>query len=84
MLGEIRKGKVTDENQTAFYVQVDGVTFELKKIEVTQDEPIHLGAASNLSTSSSLKAVGNLRSLFGESIFINGSRSIISCLKSHW
>ena len=43
MLGEIRKGKVTDENQTAFYVQVDGVTFELKKIEVTQDEPIHLG-----------------------------------------
>ena len=42
MLGEIRKGKVTDENQTAFYVQVDGVTFELKKIEVTQDEPILL------------------------------------------
>ena len=43
MLGEIRKGKVIDENQSAFYVQVDGVTFELKKIEVTQDEPIHLG-----------------------------------------
>ena len=42
MLGEIRKGKVIDENQSAFYVQVDGVTFELKKIEVTQDEPIHI------------------------------------------
>ena len=27
MLGEIRKGKVIDENQSAFYVQVDGVTF---------------------------------------------------------
>ena len=43
MLGEITKGKVTDENEEAYYVQVDGVTFELKKIEVTQDEPIKLG-----------------------------------------
>lgn len=43
MLGEITKGKVTDENSDAFYVQVKGLTFELKRLEVTQDEPIHLG-----------------------------------------
>lgn len=43
MLGEITKGKVTDENEEAYYVQVDGVTFELKRIEVTQDDPIKLG-----------------------------------------
>lgn len=43
MLGEIQKGKVTDENQEAFYVQVKGITFELKKIEITQDDPIKVG-----------------------------------------
>lgn len=43
MLGEITKGKVTDENDTAFYVQIDGITYELKKIEITQDEPIKVG-----------------------------------------
>lgn len=43
MLGEIKKGKVTDENSEAFYVQVDGITYELKKLEVTQDEPIKIG-----------------------------------------
>ena len=32
MLGEIQQGKVIDENQEAFYVQVSGITFELKKI----------------------------------------------------
>lgn len=44
MLGEITKGKVTDENSEAFYVQVDGLTYELKKFEVTQDDPIKLGS----------------------------------------
>lgn len=43
MLGEITTGKVTDENTDAFYVQVNGLTFELKKLEITQDEPIKLG-----------------------------------------
>ncbi|QNQ82369.1 RNA-binding protein [Lactobacillus sp. PV037] len=42
-LGEITKGKVTDENEESYYVQVDGVTFELKKIEITQEDPIKLG-----------------------------------------
>ncbi|MBP2057975.1 putative RNA-binding protein (virulence factor B family) [Lactobacillus colini] len=44
MLGEITKGTVTDENSQSYYVQVTGVTFELKKIEVTQDDPIELGS----------------------------------------
>lgn len=43
MLGTIVKGKVTDENENAFYVQVDGKTYELKRKEVTQDEFPKLG-----------------------------------------
>lgn len=43
MLGEITKGKVIDKNETAYYVQVNGLTFELKKLEITQEDPIKLG-----------------------------------------
>ena len=32
MLGTVRKGKITDENDKAYYVQIDGLTYELKKI----------------------------------------------------
>lgn len=39
--GEIVIGKVTDENVSAYYVQVDGVTFELDK--ALADETYHLG-----------------------------------------
>ncbi|GFO99772.1 CvfB family protein [Lactobacillus helveticus] len=38
MLGNIAKGKIIDENDNAYYVQIDGVTYELKKQELTQDE----------------------------------------------
>ncbi|AFR22164.1 CvfB family protein [Lactobacillus helveticus] len=38
MLGTIAKGKIIDENDNAYYVQIDGVTYELKKQELTQDE----------------------------------------------
>ncbi|GFZ26970.1 CvfB family protein [Lactobacillus corticis] len=38
MLGQVQTGKITDENKDAFFVQVDGITFELKKHELTQDE----------------------------------------------
>ncbi|MDD6387043.1 S1-like domain-containing RNA-binding protein, partial [Lactobacillus equicursoris] len=38
MLGEIRTGKITNANDQAYYVQIDGLTFELKKQELTQEE----------------------------------------------
>ncbi|NRN89105.1 CvfB family protein [Lactobacillus helveticus] len=38
MLGTIAKGKIIDENDNAYYVQIDGVTYELKKQELTQNE----------------------------------------------
>lgn len=38
MLGTIEKGKIIDKNEDAFYVQIDGITYELKKHELTQDE----------------------------------------------
>ncbi|ARD06802.1 RNA-binding protein [Lactobacillus amylolyticus] len=38
MLGTIQTGKVTDQNENAFFVQIDGITYELKKHELTQDE----------------------------------------------
>ena len=43
MLGTIQKGKVIDKNDEAYYVQVDGVTYELNKLEVTQEQMPQLG-----------------------------------------
>lgn len=43
MLGTVRKGKITDENDKAYYVQIDGLTYELKKIEITQDDIPKIG-----------------------------------------
>lgn len=30
MLGTVAKGKIIDENDNAYYVQIDGTTYELK------------------------------------------------------
>ncbi|MBD5431005.1 CvfB family protein [Lactobacillus agrestimuris] len=43
MLGTIVTGKVIDQNENSFYVQIDGTTYELKHQEITQDEPIKVG-----------------------------------------
>lgn len=43
MLGKIVKGKVIDKNDDSYFVQVDGVTYELKKKEVTQDKYPNIG-----------------------------------------
>ena len=43
MLGTIQTGKVTDQNDDAFYVQVEGITYELKRYEVTQEKIPELG-----------------------------------------
>lgn len=43
MLGTIAKGKIIDQNDEAFYVQVDGLTYELKRKEITQEESPKLG-----------------------------------------
>ena len=43
MLGTIQTGKIIDENKNAYYVQIDGVTYELKRQELTQDEIPKLG-----------------------------------------
>lgn len=38
MLGTIQTGKIIDQNENAFYVQIDGISYELKKKEITQDK----------------------------------------------
>lgn len=43
MLGQIQTGKIIDENTTAYFVQVKGVTFECKKQELTQEERPQIG-----------------------------------------
>lgn len=43
MLGTVAKGKIIDENDNAYYVQIDGTTYELKKQELTQDEIPKIG-----------------------------------------
>ena len=44
MLGTIAKGKIIDQNDEAYYVQIDGLTYELKRKEVTQEEQPELGS----------------------------------------
>lgn len=44
MLGEIQTGKVIDENQDAYYVQIKGISFELKRHELTQEQVPSLGS----------------------------------------
>jgi uncharacterized protein len=44
MLGTIATGKIIDQNDDAFYVQVDGITYELKCKEITQEETPRLGS----------------------------------------
>lgn len=44
MIGRIATGKVTDENKEAYFVQVDGVTYELPKLELTQAEKPQAGS----------------------------------------
>lgn len=43
MLGTVATGKIVDENKNAFYVQIDGITYELKRHELTQDKLPKLG-----------------------------------------
>ncbi|WP_103661836.1 S1 RNA-binding domain-containing protein [Lactobacillus sp. HT06-2] len=43
MLGTIQTGKIIDQNENAYYVQIDGLTYELKRHEATQEETPHLG-----------------------------------------
>lgn len=43
MFGSIATGKIIDQNATAYYVQVEGITYELKRKEVTQEEQLNLG-----------------------------------------
>lgn len=43
MLGTVEKGKIIDENENAYYVQIDGMTYELKKHEITQDDIPEIG-----------------------------------------
>lgn len=43
MLGTVRKGKIIDQNKNAYFVQVDGITYELKRQEITQDEVPKIG-----------------------------------------
>lgn len=45
MIGRIATGKVTDENEKAYFVQVDGITYELPKLEITQEETPQKGSA---------------------------------------
>ena len=46
MLGEIRTGKITDSNAEAYFVQIDGLTFKLKKEEITQEETPEIAGKS--------------------------------------
>ncbi|MDF7682623.1 S1-like domain-containing RNA-binding protein [Lactobacillus sp. ESL0679] len=43
MLGTIETGKVIDQNEDAYYVQIDGITYELKRKEITQEEKPQIG-----------------------------------------
>lgn len=43
LLGRIIAGKVTDENETDYFVQVAGTTFRLAKAEIKK--PLHLGSS---------------------------------------
>lgn len=44
MLGTIETGKIIDQNKDAYFVQIDGLTYELKRQEITQEEVPELGA----------------------------------------
>lgn len=44
LIGRIATGKVTDENEKAYFVQIEGVTYELPKLELTQDEKPQAGS----------------------------------------
>ncbi len=43
MLGTIAAGKIIDQNENSFFVQIDGITYELKRKEITQEEKPKLG-----------------------------------------
>ena len=43
MLGTIATGKIIDQNEESFFVQIDGITYELKRKEITQEEKPQLG-----------------------------------------
>ena len=43
MLGTIATGKIIDQNEDSFFVQIDGITYELKRKEITQEEKPQLG-----------------------------------------
>lgn len=45
MLGTVATGKIIDQNENAYYVQIDGITYELKRQEITQDEVPKIGDA---------------------------------------
>ena len=36
-------GKIIDQNKDAYYVQIDGITYELKKQEITQEQVPEVG-----------------------------------------
>lgn len=43
MLGTIQTGKIINQNDKAFYVQIAGLTYELKRHEITQNEMPKIG-----------------------------------------
>ena len=42
LLGRVVTGKVTDQNERFYYVQISGITFELDRTEIKK--PLHLGS----------------------------------------
>lgn len=43
MLGTVQTGKIIDQNEDSYFVQIDGITYELKKLEITQEETPKMG-----------------------------------------
>lgn len=43
MLGTIATGKIIDQNKDAFFVQIEGITYQLKRHEITQEQMPKLG-----------------------------------------
>ncbi|WEV40638.1 S1-like domain-containing RNA-binding protein [Lactobacillus sp. ESL0681] len=44
MLGTIATGKIIDQNTDAYFVQIEGITYELKRKEIAQEEKLVVGA----------------------------------------
>lgn len=44
MLGTVASGKIIDQNESSYFVQIAGLTYELKRKEITQEEKPELGS----------------------------------------